>query len=589
MKEFDKIETKELAKRIKWLINIRWIAATFPYIIFILSAQGRGIQIGIPEVFPLIEYGLNIFYLFMVRLRKALLFIAYFQLIVDLILITLGVHFTGGLGSWFDIFIYLIIIIAARALLSLRASIFFAALSSVLYTTIILLESFDILPSVHIVDFKLSVLGDFEYLMISIIVRVVFFFWIAIIAGHLADIIRKRSEELVETTLKSERLERANRELEELDRMKSEFVSIVSHEIRSPLTTMKAFVSLILDEIPGKINEKQSEFLTIINDNINRLARLINNLLDLSRIESGRMELNRKEININTITEEIIKVFQTQAKGKEIVLKNLLPADLPPVYADFDKISQVLTNLIDNALKFTQKGGMVNIEGVIVNNQIQVRVIDTGIGISKEDFSQIFNRFQRIELPTTQQTQGSGLGLSICKAIVEMHGGKIWVESEMGKGSNFIFSLPKFEEEIFFKNALKRKFNRAMQDQLFLSLIIVSVDEGAEEKILDEIEDICKKTVRKETDVVAEIKKKKIIGILSEVDRKGAWILKDRILNALVEHKFLTKENKAIDITISLGVATFPDDATTKEELVNKAEEDRINRKKHHVQNITSR
>jgi len=594
MEEFDRLEKEELAKRIKWMINIRWVAATFPYLIFVLSAQRGEVQIGFPEIFPLIEYLLNIFYMIMVRLRRGLKFIAYFQLIVDLFLITSGVHFTGGLGSWFDIFIYFIIIIAARALLSLQASIVFAGLSSILYISIVSLEFFEILPTLPISEFKISMFGEMGYFMTSVIVRVVFFFWIAIISGHLADIIRKRSVELMESNIKAERLERANKELEELNRMKSEFVSTVSHEFRTPLTTMKEFISLILDEIPGKINKEQSEFLSIVNGNINRLARLINNMLDLSRIEAGMMELIRREMNINIVLDEVIKTLQQQAKEKDILIRDLLPANLPTVYGDLDKISQVLTNLIDNAIKFTPQSGNITIEGKKVNNQIQISVIDTGIGIAKADCSRVFDKFQRLEQSTTQQTPGSGLGLSICKAIIEMHGGKIWVESEVGKGSNFSFYLPFYEEDIFFKDMLKKKFRNALQNQLFLSLIMITIDnlndfeDSDAEKILVEVENICKKTVRRNTDVVTKIKKKKLIAILSQINQKDAFTLKERILNASLTHEFLTQEGKHKDIIISLGVATYPDDANTEMELVDKAEVN-SKRRKYYVQNISGR
>lgn len=594
MEKFDVVEKEELAKRIKWLINIRWVAATFPYLICLLSIQQGEIKIGFPEILPFVEYVLNVFYLIMVRLKKCLRFIAYFQLIVDLFLITLGVHFTGGLGSWFDIFIYFIIIIAARALLSLRASILFATLSSILYTTIIGFEFFEILPAVPVPEFKVLLHGKVEYLMTSLIVRVVFFFWIAIIAGHLADIIRRRTEELIESTLKSERLERANQELAELNRMKSEFVSIVSHEIRSPLTTMKEFVSLILDEIPGKINKTQMEFLTIINENINRLTRLINNMLDIARIESGRMELNCQEINLNRVAEEIIKLFQTQAGEKDISIKNLLPPDLPTVYADVDKISQILTNLIDNAIKFTKEAGTVTIEGKKVNNQVEISIIDTGIGIAKEDFPLIFDKFHRLELPTGQKVRGSGLGLSISKAIIEMHHGKIWVESELGKGSNFTFSLPEYEEDIYFKDVLKRKFSFALQNRMFLSLILVRIDnlsdleEGIADRVFLEVENVCQEIVRRESDVVTGIKKNKSIAILSEINRKDAFALKNRVLNSLVSYEFLTQEGKLIETIISLGTATYPDDAVTHDELFSKAEEETKRSKKHYVQNIIS-
>jgi diguanylate cyclase (GGDEF)-like protein len=388
---------------------------------------------------------------------------------------------------------------------------------------------------------------------------------------------RENKQLLIDLKKANERLEKANKELEELNRVKSEFVSTVSHELRTPLTTMKEFVALILDEIPGKINKEQAEFLNIINENINRLARLINNMLDLSRIESGRMELNRREINMNTVAEEVIKSLQAQAIEKDILLQNLLPNDLPTVYADFDKILQVLTNLVDNAIKFTQKGGKVIIVGNKINEQVEVSVIDSGIGIAKEDCSRIFDKFQRIELPTTQQIRGSGLGLSICKAILELHNGNIRVESEVGKGSNFTFSLPTYEPDIPFKESLSRKFKWAVQNQSFLSLIIVNIDNLAiiksnfgdtqTHELLTEVEDVVKNTVREANDVVTRHKKNEIVSILSEVDKKGALAMKNRILEALQNHKF------KIDVAISSGVATYPDDATTEEELVKKAEE----------------
>jgi diguanylate cyclase (GGDEF)-like protein len=289
------------------------------------------------------------------------------------------------------------------------------------------------------------------------------------------------------------------------------------------------------------------------------------------------MELNRKEISINAIADKVIKSLETQAKEKDILLQNSLPDDLPAVYADFDKILQVLTNLTDNAIKFTQHGGKVTIAGNKANEHVEVSITDTGIGIAKDDLERIFDKFQRIELPTTQQTRGSGLGLSICKAILELHNGNIRVESELGKGSTFTFALPKYEVDIPFKEALYRKFKWAVQNQSFLSLIIVNIDnlqtikdtlgDTQSHELLKEVENVVKETVREANDVVTRHKKNEVVGILSEVDKKGALAMKNRILSALQTHKFKT------DVVISSGIATYPDDATTEEELVRKAEE----------------
>ena len=202
-------------------------------------------------------------------------------------------------------------------------------------------------------------------------------------------------------------------------------------------------------------------------------------------------------------------------------------------------------------------------------------MIDTGIGINSEDFDKVFEKFQRIESPTPLQAKGTGLGLSISSSIMEMHNGKIWVESELGKGSKFTISLPEYNEGVFFKDVLKKRFNQVMRNQSFLSLIIVTVENNFEdieaERLLVGVEDVLKETIRETNDVVVRLEGKKAIGILSEIDKRGALIIKDRILNAVNVYKFLTNVGKPITVAIGLGLATYPDDVTTQEELVDKA------------------
>lgn len=231
----------------------------------------------------------------------------------------------------------------------------------------------------------------------------------------------------------------------EVDRLKTEFISITSHELRTPLATIKNTITLLLNSATGPINDNQRKFLDMARRNIDRLAALINNLLDLSKIESGKMELTRSEVDINAIAEEVTAAFSSLAKDKKVELKAELDNGLTRISADKDKIFQVVNNLISNALKFTQPQGSVTIRTSVYasdKNYVQVSIRDTGIGIDKKDFDKLFQRFQQLDSALSRKTTGTGLGLVISKQIIELHGGKIWVDSEPGKGSIFSFILP---------------------------------------------------------------------------------------------------------------------------------------------------
>ena len=238
-------------------------------------------------------------------------------------------------------------------------------------------------------------------------------------------------------------LESKNKELEKLDKLKSEFVSIVSHELRTPLSITKEGVSLVLDGVAGDINPQQNKILTTSKNNIDRLARIINSLLDISRIESGRMELKNKIVDLRALINSVITLFALKVKEKGLELRTDLPQNKAlTLYVDEDKLIQVFTNLIDNSLKFTEKG-FICISLVEKEEELEFVVSDTGIGIAAEDLPRVFNKFMQFGRTAGAGEKGTGLGLSIAKGLVELYGGKIRVESEVAKGSKFIFSLPK--------------------------------------------------------------------------------------------------------------------------------------------------
>ena len=241
---------------------------------------------------------------------------------------------------------------------------------------------------------------------------------------------------------RTQSLDAANRKLREMDQRKSAFVSMASHEIRTPLTSMKGFVENMLAGVTGDLRERQALYLTRVKYNIERLTRTLNDLLDLSRIEAGHVELRLTDVSLAEVTAEVLDNVRLQAEAKSIVLETIAPFELAPVRGDRDKILQILTNLVHNAMKFTPASGHISISLAPVDDSaIQVCVADTGCGIAAEQVPRVFERFYRIDSGTTE-TRGAGLGLAITKSLVELHQGRIWVESAVGSGSRFYFTLP---------------------------------------------------------------------------------------------------------------------------------------------------
>jgi len=248
--------------------------------------------------------------------------------------------------------------------------------------------------------------------------------------------VKKEKERLEQELIKS------NEQLKEMYKVKSEFTSMVSHELRTPLTAIKEGIAIVLDGIAGELNPQQKEFLDTAKKNVDRLNRLINDVLDFSKLESKRLVFKMQKGDINEIINEAINIQMTIAQEKGLYLRTELNPDISKIEFDSDRINQVLNNLINNAVKFTKTGGITvsaykdDKEGVVV-----VCVKDTGEGMKKEDLPKLFQKFQQLTRQN-QESGGTGLGLAICKEIIEQHCGKVWVESEFGKGSEFKFSLP---------------------------------------------------------------------------------------------------------------------------------------------------
>jgi two-component system CheB/CheR fusion protein len=230
-------------------------------------------------------------------------------------------------------------------------------------------------------------------------------------------------------------------ERKKIDELKTEFLSITSHELRSPMTPMKAQLQMLLEGYFGNPNEKQKQSLEMILRNTERLDKLIVDILDISRIQSGRLKFELKKVQPADCIKESIENMKPLADEKNIAITTKIDK-LPKITLDKDAITQVLTNLIDNAIKFTPEKGKIKIEVKKQKNDILVKVKDTGIGISEENLKRIFNPFFQVDSSYTRKYKGTGLGLTICKAIIKQHGGKIWTKSKLKRGSTFYFTLP---------------------------------------------------------------------------------------------------------------------------------------------------
>jgi len=239
------------------------------------------------------------------------------------------------------------------------------------------------------------------------------------------------------------------RKLKELDELKDSFVSSVSHELRSPLTAINGYCDYLIEGLKHKLPpEKQEKSLKIMKDATVRLTDFINNILDLAKIKSGTFEIRKMPVKLSELVGEIVSLFQSLAAHQKKTLDFQIPNDLADVEGDPEKIKQVITNLIGNAMKFTPENGSITVSAHLAQDTprfVEVWIADTGIGIPPESLSRVFDKFYQVQEGQTNKPKGTGLGLAIVVEIVKMHEGRIWVESTLGKGSIFKFTLPVYQ------------------------------------------------------------------------------------------------------------------------------------------------
>ena len=261
----------------------------------------------------------------------------------------------------------------------------------------------------------------------------------------LAELEEKRDElervnrELGET---NHELAEANAKLRELSEMKEEFLALTTHDLRSPLTVISGVINFFTSGRLGELTAEQKNMVSMMERNTQNLIELVNDLLDASKLESGTLKLDLSPLDLRDLTDELREAMQPLARDKEITLEERLPEDLPQLSADRNKLRRVLVNLVSNAIKFTPRGGRVELRAEAQDGLVRVSVTDTGVGIPPEDLERLFDKYEQARSRATRSEKGTGLGLYITRQIVELHGGQINVQSEVGRGSTFSFTVP---------------------------------------------------------------------------------------------------------------------------------------------------
>ena len=256
---------------------------------------------------------------------------------------------------------------------------------------------------------------------------------------------RQARDELVRQT---RFLVEANKYLEKLSQAKDDFMATVSHELRTPLTALKEGVALILERILGPVNEEQDDFLRTIDANVDRLTELINNILDLSKLEAGRLRVMRRKTDVGELIRVTLQNHKTIIGGRSVKVE---APPMPEVFADPSRVLQILGNLFSNAIKFTEETGSILVTAEDRGEFVAISIMDDGVGIANEDLPKLFQRFSQVGSAGNQPRRGTGLGLALCKELTELHKGHIEVDSKPGKGSRFTFTLPLYYSKIAMK------------------------------------------------------------------------------------------------------------------------------------------
>jgi len=390
-----------------------------------------------------------------------------------------------------------------------------------------------------------------------------------------------KQKEIQESILKAKKdLEKKNKELEKLDQLKSDFVSIVSHELRTPLAISTEGINLVVDGIVGSISEQQKELLITSRDNLKRLNLIINDLLDMQKIESGKISLNKGLVDFKALVKSLADDYKKVLSTKKQIINVSMPKSDILLYIDPNKIIQVITNLLNNANKFTPEGGRIDITLAMKKKEVLCSVKDSGVGISQENMKKLFRKFQQFARTDGPGLKGTELGLSIAKSLVEIHEGKIWAESQPTEGTTFNFTLPNYKN-------IKRNFDMKMDNIIqntifkkrqtcFIALHLSNYDElrkkfdetvmtEAMNNTLSSLTDI----ITRPTDIFILYDNHTIYIVLPYTKAEGGHRIVFYVKKAIKECKLKIKNESVLEWKFGLSIC--PNDGDTRDKLVAQA------------------
>jgi signal transduction histidine kinase len=418
--------------QLMWLATLIVLPRLFPGLIEIKYKTSIAINISLAITSSIIYESLKFFYQ---KRGKDFGRILRAQLLTSVFLLTWFLHVFGRINGPFFI-LYLLTIMESALNLTTR---FVSLVVGIMVAAT--LSEFGFLVYQQEIFLNL-------YTGLQLLIRLVGLFFMGSYANSLSRRIISEEEAHIKARKSTAKLERITRKLrktnvklKELAALKDEFVSVASHELRAPMTTIKGYVSMILEGDAGRIPPKVKEFLKDAYDSNDRMIRLVNNMLNVSRIESGRLVMTLKDIQIEEAIEDVVRGFKLEAESHGLELKYFKPEKkLPRIRVDPDRIREVISNIVGNAVNFTSRGH-IHVKSYREDGMLTVSIEDTGVGISPADQKQLFKKFSQVEVGTPLR-KGSGLGLYICKMLINEFGGEIWLKSKLGKGTIFYFSLP---------------------------------------------------------------------------------------------------------------------------------------------------
>ena len=433
---------KELVESLSRFINLRWIMVIGIFVTSKFAKFGLGIDLPTIPIF-IVTFCILIFNLICLYLQKHVKSYESFanlQISVDWIALVFLVHFTGGIESPV-IFYFIFHVIISAILLSEKKCYLQTSFALMLIISLSIMEYFHVIPHVHIKElFPSPVYDNSLYLLSTIFFSVTSLYISAYLATSVNNRLRERENEIV--TLKNDITDAYNK-LEAIDREKSEFTYKVIHELRSPLCAIQSLLKSIEEGYAGEISEKARDLVIRSEKRTSFLVTLVNGLLDLIAGKIGKpKEGDIKSIDINIAVKNTMHLMQEKTKAKS--LKIIIKTTPEPSYLNIvpDDLDIILTNLIDNSVKYTEQEGTISINSAITDKEVKLEISDTGIGITTEDLNKIFNEFYRSQNAKTAELSGTGLGLSIVKNLIKQYGGSIDVRSEIEKGTTITISFP---------------------------------------------------------------------------------------------------------------------------------------------------